>query len=343
MGKLVILVVLAGVLFGGCNDNGESNVSEGATTAAAVSTTAAVATIAETTATEITVAEVREIVKKNKPVDIINDIPLYIEYEGNLGLTASENRNVYTFIGEENRHPRARTIAVSYDGSMMDVRLYELYHDWKNNWSDDSSYWLGKKIFDIWIPSTFNEDGFVLNFKIVSSHVLVLTDDNGNSYSYRVGENDGSLNVVKTDIEKRKRGNDGVKAIADGKENITVKFYNIGIIDTYYENGEINYSKMPYTSDTVSVESFAEDFAEKMLLYSGIRVDDIWYEGSKLNVDLNVYEKYHFGMGSTAGSTLSADLMQTLRSLPNIEKIEVWLDGERGIESDHFSFGITTV
>ncbi len=350
---LFIMFPVAAVLFGGCDNNtvgmpeklSETTAVTSAftdkTASAAVTAAAAVSSASAVTSGKTT--ENPEAVENKiiEPRDTINGIPLYIELGYNTEQSSPETRNVYTLIGLDNLYSNSETITVSYEGRMMDIRSYEIYYE---DWDNESYYWLGRKIFDIWFPSSW-DSGFLMYYSAYLTEyspirVLVLTDESGNANSYMLNKNkDGTLKVEKVDIHKQKRGNDGVKHTLAGKEEITVKFYNAGDLNEYYEDGKLNYELMPYTDDTVSINNFADDMQEKMLKHSGIMIDDIWYEGTKLYVDLNIYEKYNFDRGSTASGSLHNNLFQTLYCLPEIEKIEVLLDGERNVYASHFSFG----
>lgn len=117
--------------------------------------------------------------------------------------------------------------------------------------------------------------------------------------------------------------------ISGDTETIPVKFY---VPDENYR--EVKEHKI----EDISVANWVDDTIKFMDLYNGIKIEDIWYEGSKICVDLNLSERFSFDVGSTGGSIRTRELVKTFSSFPNVEGIEVLINGERGCYADHFSF-----
>ena len=108
------------------------------------------------------------------------------------------------------------------------------------------------------------------------------------------------------------------------------------------------YDELPFDYDDFNLMSSAEvelpadhlnaEFIRLIKEYSGISIDGIWYEGKRLCADLAEEEARSFNMGSATGITRSNVLIATLSTMPDVEEIEILINGQRGCFADHYNF-----
>jgi hypothetical protein len=270
----------------------------------------------------------------NKPRDFINGRPLFVEYEDSYIESAYQSTK-QKYYHQLNRYDSS--IVIFHDSDLLYKEVYKISED------DHSNYWYEERYLKMETPDTrdtrrmysSSSPGFTLYSTVYTSFwtkiAIVLTDYSGHSYSYVVyhDEQKSKLSVERADILRHRSSNDGIKNVVGDSKNVSVTFYSF--IDWPFDE---------YTSITenISVESFADDVIELMLVHTGIRINNLWYEGKKLCVDLNVFEGAKFNMGSSGSAIRFHDLMYTLSSFPYVERIEVLVDGQRGVAADHFSF-----
>ena len=75
-----------------------------------------------------------------------------------------------------------------------------------------------------------------------------------------------------------------------------------------------------------------------MHVHLGIQIAGVWFEGSRLVVDLTPAGAVPFNWGSFGGTMLSNSLFDSLATLPNVTEVEVLVGGQRRVSSDHFNF-----
>ena len=109
----------------------------------------------------------------------------------------------------------------------------------------------------------------------------------------------------------------------NGGESTPIRVYST-IDPSLYGYDESNYS---FITVEVSAENFLQDAMKHLYLHNKINVDDIWYEGNRLCVDLNRTMRYRLDAGSTAGHLLSNELLLTFASFPNIDEIVFTING----------------
>ena len=107
---------------------------------------------------------------------------------------------------------------------------------------------------------------------------------------------------------------------------VEVKFY-------YFVQEEIE-----FTTETISMANISDDTIKFMNKYSGIQIDKVWYEGSRICVDLNESERAKLDAGSFAGIMITSILIKTFSSYPDVKEIEFLIGGERGSFGNHFNF-----
>ena len=115
-------------------------------------------------------------------------------------------------------------------------------------------------------------------------------------------------------------------------EMFNVKFY-------YYQEQDLfSYDATGYYIEAISLENLPIETKMLMEKYNGIKIDNIWYEGKRICVDLNINEINEFNKGSAAGAIRLSELLKTFSSFPNVNEIEILIAGEKGCIGDHFMF-----
>jgi len=75
-----------------------------------------------------------------------------------------------------------------------------------------------------------------------------------------------------------------------------------------------------------------------IFIFFYVEIDNIWYEGSKLCVDLSENMRPRLDAGSAAGASFYECVVRTFATYPNVETIEILLGGKKGESGNHFSF-----
>ena len=88
----------------------------------------------------------------------------------------------------------------------------------------------------------------------------------------------------------------------------------------------------------ISPENWEERIMAAMQAHTGIIIDDMWLEETRLVVDLNSEDAVRFNWGSSGGYFLTRALIDSLVTIPNVTEIVVLVGGKRGLHADHFSF-----
>jgi len=115
----------------------------------------------------------------------------------------------------------------------------------------------------------------------------------------------------------------------------------------YYHSTEIdpNIYVLPeaflYNAVEIPVENLREEFIRLMCEHIGVRIQDYWFEGNKLYIDLHEDSRYFFDQhGTTGGMIAMRRFERTFLSLPvTITSFEVLVNGQRGVYGHHFNFG----
>lgn len=141
---------------------------------------------------------------------------------------------------------------------------------------------------------------------------------------------------------------DGEKGCFDNQSvNCTFEFNNSSDWDTACVRFYFASAKDPidssahllgYKTEQISHAKLLDDTIRYMGLHNGIKIINIWYEKTKLFVDLDFEEFYRMNNGISAGQEITQILVKTFSSYPGVEEIEFLLGGERNFVADHFSF-----
>jgi len=101
------------------------------------------------------------------------------------------------------------------------------------------------------------------------------------------------------------------------------------------------YSIDPNTFETDYIEIHSSEVIGKMYEINGILIDDFWIEDfqglNRLIINLNAEAEQTSLQGSTGAAITTDILIRTFSSFPNIDGIEILIDGETKY-GDHFDF-----
>jgi len=115
-------------------------------------------------------------------------------------------------------------------------------------------------------------------------------------------------------------------------DTVSVDFY-------YYYDTEDDKDIISFEKADISLENMVDDTIFHMKEINDIQINDLWFEGNKICVDLNTSESYaNFLQGSTGAYITTNILLRTFFSFPDVDEIEFLLDGKQGAEGDHFNF-----
>ena len=265
----------------------------------------------------------KEFWKIPEPQDIINGIPLYIKYDYDYYKDKLNEDKEEHAVNEETDYSK-ESIIISYDGAADNCMICTVSFD------DDFSFRVKSVVSNFYLDTGHFITYMTTVPEGVPYEAIILTDSDGVSHSYLLSYNvrEGSLSVMKTDIFKRKNSNNTINGLAIDSETTAIKCY-------YYDENEITYK-----IESINLNNSLDETIQLMYSYNKIRIEDIWYEGSKICVDLNPIERYEFDRGSTAGIIRTDILILTFSSFPGVEEIEFLIDGEKGCMGNHFSFDV---
>jgi len=93
-----------------------------------------------------------------------------------------------------------------------------------------------------------------------------------------------------------------------------------------------------YHEIEISSEYWEVQIIDAMREHTSIRIADLWFEETRLVVDLEHAEGFLFNWGSSGGYFRTRQLIDSLATVPNVTEIIVLVGGARGVSADHFSF-----
>ena len=106
-------------------------------------------------------------------------------------------------------------------------------------------------------------------------------------------------------------------------------------VDFYYR---IDLDILTYQTATITREHLSSETVAYMKQYANFQLNSLWYEGTRLCVDINKEEEEPLDAGSSAGIFLTNMLLRTFASFPNVEEIVFLIDGVPNVEQNHFNF-----
>ena len=117
------------------------------------------------------------------------------------------------------------------------------------------------------------------------------------------------------------------------KETIDLKlyFYDAEDYDNVKEIRTVKIDKTLYETDITTA-------INQVLSGTNLKINKAVINGNSITVDLSKEVALKFNSGSAGGITYTNILAMTILNLPNLEKLEVTVDGVAGVEADHFTF-----
>ncbi|AEY65029.1 GerMN domain-containing protein [Clostridium sp. BNL1100] len=113
-------------------------------------------------------------------------------------------------------------------------------------------------------------------------------------------------------------------------------YYDADDYDKPKEIRNITIDKKLYDDDLTSA-------INNVLSSTDIKINKAVLDGKNITIDLPKETVKKFNSGSAGGITHTNILAMTVLNLPGVEQMQVTMDGEAGIESDHFSFNGTFI
>ncbi|MCL2071832.1 MAG: hypothetical protein FWH07_06335 [Oscillospiraceae bacterium] len=311
----MISVIALSLTLAGCDKTGDALLETPETMPSAVSAAAEIPLISE-----------------NTPRDVINDSPLYIELEADFA-EMPEFDSAREFVHQ--LRDWGSQLVIAYDGSkswLYNIKLHEVIARSSYDNPDESEYTLGECILSVGVshsPVILRYTGierYYSRIALVLTEVMPYGDNTTHTYLIRDNgehistdnesewEESNWLSVIKQEIPKKKRLNHSIIDMNPEATTLTVRFYAYDTEKDSAQNYIHDMEYYTYTEKEFSVENFAEEFTQ----YYSV-VEDIWYEGKTICVNLGMLRGY----GTTDGGQAYMSLMMTLASIPNVERIEV--------------------
>ena len=145
-----------------------------------------------------------------------------------------------------------------------------------------------------------------------------------------------AMNSNKTDFSTGTNPISSFKTTAPGSSAIIGE--DAVNVDFYYDFGS-NATALTYITITISRANMLRDTQYYMKKYNKyIEIENLWYEGKKICVDLTGNMAAVMDGGSTIGSMTTAILKRTFSSYPDVDEMEFLIGGVRNREGEHFSF-----
>lgn len=120
------------------------------------------------------------------------------------------------------------------------------------------------------------------------------------------------------------------------KMELKLYYYDADNYDKPKEIRNITIDKKLYDNDLTAA-------INKVLSSTDIKINKAVLDGKNITIDLPKETVKKFNSGSAGGINHTNILAMTVLNLPGVEQMQVTMDGEAGIESDHFSFNGTFI
>lgn len=117
------------------------------------------------------------------------------------------------------------------------------------------------------------------------------------------------------------------------RETLDLKLYFFDA-DNYEKEKEIR-------TVTIDKKLFQDDITtaiNQVLASTGLKINKAVIKGTSISVDLPKEVALKFNSGSAGGISNTNILAATILNLPNIDKLEITVDGVTGVIADHFNF-----
>ena len=93
-----------------------------------------------------------------------------------------------------------------------------------------------------------------------------------------------------------------------------------------------------YIDEVITPNGWQQQVKNHTLDHKGIRIINLWYEETRLVVDITPMCAIPFDHGSFGGTVRTRSFVDTLKTLPNVTEVEILVGGQRGVSGSHFSF-----
>lgn len=120
------------------------------------------------------------------------------------------------------------------------------------------------------------------------------------------------------------------------KMELKLYYYDADNYDKPKEIRNITIDKKLYDNDLTAA-------INNVLSSTDIKINKAVLDGKNITIDLPKETVKKFNSGSAGGINHTNILAMTVLNLPGVEQMQVTMDGEAGIESDHFSFNGTFI
>ncbi len=155
---------------------------------------------------------------------------------------------------------------------------------------------------------------------------------------YAIGQSKEPAVSSSTSSDSTNASQTTVSQTTPANETIELKFYyyDADDYDKPKEIRNITIDKKLYDNDLTSA-------INNVLSSTDIKINKAVLDGKNITIDLPKETVKKFNSGSAGGITHTNILAMTVLNLPGVEQMQVTMDGEAGIESDHFSFNGTFI
>ena len=155
---------------------------------------------------------------------------------------------------------------------------------------------------------------------------------------YAIGQSKEPAVSSSTSSDSTNASQTTVSQTTPANETIELKFYyyDADDYDKPKEIRNITIDKKLYNNDLTSA-------INNVLSSTDIKINKAVLDGKNITIDLPKETVKKFNSGSAGGITHTNILAMTVLNLPGVEQMQVTMDGEAGIESDHFSFNGTFI
>ncbi len=149
---------------------------------------------------------------------------------------------------------------------------------------------------------------------------------------------DSSTTASQTTMSPTTASKTAVSQATSVPETMELKlyYYDADDYDKPKEIRNITIDKKTYETDITSA-------INNVLSSTDIKINKAVLDGKNITIDLPKETVKKFNSGSAGGITNTNILAMTVLNLPGVEQMQVTMDGEAGIESDHFSFNGTFI
>ena len=118
-------------------------------------------------------------------------------------------------------------------------------------------------------------------------------------------------------------------------QDTTLETMEIKIYRFFDDDGLMAYE---YTTVSISLTNILADTVKNLNLYTGIKLKNLFYEGTRLIVDLDPVMAEVMDWGSFGSLAYFNAILYTFASYPGVTEIKILIGGEEDIEGSHFSF-----